>query len=108
MSEYPILVAWEDFKGAKASTLGCARCGFTRQATEDEIGLSDGLPPCPACCDPKATDVREWPFLTWKYEAADRCPGCGTLGFYDSRSPLKGSCSRRCMLQAEYAASLKA
>jgi hypothetical protein len=43
--------------------------------------------------------------LTWKYDEAPKCGGCGKLGYWSN--VLKGCCSRACMLQSEYAATLK-
>lgn len=87
-----------------ARLLACNVCGRCRPATTDEIGMSDALGFCPDRCG-------GW--LEWAYEEADKCPGCGKLGWFrvalrsTDVEPLNGACSRVCMLQAEYAASLK-
>jgi hypothetical protein len=96
MSGYPILVERYDAKhpADMAICVGCKR--------ERKMDPADGDPydmclTCRVCGDG----------IMWKYNEADKCPGCGTLGFWD-HDVLKGACSRKCMLQAEYAASLKA
>lgn len=93
MAHFPRLV--ERWRGKQATTLYCEQCERTRQATEDEIGLREGLPPCGHCDG----------MLDWAYHEADRCKGCGKLGFWDKA--LGYCCSRRCQLQAEYAATLR-
>lgn len=91
---YPILV--ERFTGDQVTALGCQSCGWQRQATEGEIGLFDGLGMCDECGG----------WLEWAYFEVDPCPGCGELGFFEKS--LGYCCSRRCMLQAEYARALEA
>lgn len=91
---YPILV--ERYAGNQAVTIVCESCNAT--AVIDAADLrSDPLYACPAGCGGHATH---------KYEEADRCPGCGKLGFYER--VLGGCCSRVCQLQAEYARELEA
>lgn len=98
----PMPVPVDVFKGEVCTTLACEKCGWIRQATEDEIGLTDGLG---VCEDDGCTG-----FLTWAYQDGDECPNCGKLGWFSSlgQDQLNGACSRPCMLQAEYAAKLKA
>jgi hypothetical protein len=43
--------------------------------------------------------------IVMKYTEGERCKACGKL---DYEMPLSGCCSRKCMLQAEYAEILKA
>lgn len=90
---YPILV--EQYTAKQALTIVCEACHAEAVIHADDI-LNEGLFACPAGCPGSAT---------YKYEEADRCGGCGRLGFYDIA--LKHCCSRACMLQTEYAATLK-
>lgn len=94
MSGYPILVA--DWTGAQAMTIVCESCHAERVLEDDGALLSEGMYPCPRGCGGWAT---------YKYEQADKCGGCGKLGFYDSKIN-DGCCSRVCQLQAEYAKDL--
>jgi len=94
---FPIPVAPGDFTGEACTTLACEKCGVTRQADPDEIGMTDGLGACPNRCGG---------YMTWAFDAADRCGGCGQLGWFPST--LNHCCSRVCMLQAEYAKRLEA
>lgn len=91
---YPILV--ERLTGDLALSIICECCHAEEIIDVDDL-LNEGLYDCPDDCGGAAV---------MKYEEADKCPGCGTLGFYDAKV-LAGRCSRVCMLQAEYAASLK-
>ena len=93
---FPIPV--ERLGSTNAGMLACGKCGTSRQADLDEIGLSEGLGSCPRDCG-------GW--LEWAYQEGDKCPGCGKLGWWDGRQ-TNGACSRLCQLQAEYAESLKA
>lgn len=94
MSGYPILV--ERWTGDQALTIVCERCGA--EAVLAPAGLlTEGLYQCPDGCPGAAV---------MKYDEADRCGGCGTLGYHSPT--LDHCCSRRCQLQAEYAATLKA
>jgi hypothetical protein len=96
LRDLPVLVA--RLTSAQASALGCARCGFERQATEDEIGAAD-----PGwSCEIDGCDGR----LEWVYMEADACANCGKLGYWPEG--LKGCCSRVCQLQREYAKELEA
>lgn len=92
MSGYPIPV--ENFDGDKALTIICETCRGEAVIDADEI-LTEGLYRCPRGCGGTAV---------MKYEVADRCKGCGKLGWF-SGGP-SGCCSRACALQAEYAAML--
>lgn len=103
MTEYPILTA--DFGKEEARTLACPRCDATREATDDEVGMTDGLGPCQRCYVQGSGE--RMAFLEWKYAPADECEGCGSLGFYD-RNVNDGCCSRACMLQAEHIRNLEA
>jgi hypothetical protein len=85
----------ERWEGDQITLLACEKCGAARQAVPDEIGLSDGLGACPESCG-------GW--LWWAYMEADKCGGCGALGWFDDA--LKHCCSRACMLQVEYAQTL--
>jgi hypothetical protein len=87
----------ERFGKDEATLLACGRCGAARQADPDELGMIDGLGVCPEECG-------GW--MEWAYQEADKCPGCGALGWFADE--LDGACSRRCMLQAEYAKTLAA
>lgn len=105
MSRYPILV--ERWVGMQPLTIVCERCHSERVINADEISNED-IYECPRDWElsrraPTAERCRGWAVM--KYMQADRCRGCGTLGFWDDK--LDACCSRRCMLQAEYAASLK-
>jgi hypothetical protein len=95
---YPILV--EKFTGKPSMTIVCERCHAEDVIDADDL-LNEGLYECPR------SHVVCVGTAVMKYEEADRCAGCGVLGFYDY-AELKGCCSRRCMLQAEYAAGLNA
>lgn len=109
--ELPICVAdWDDEH--PPDMLGCA-CGFERKATEDEIGLSDGLPWCPTCHPPGQPIEPPYRSLEWKYQAGATCHVCGALDWsmpiQVTKSPTWiAVCSRKCQLQHEYAESLKA
>lgn len=101
MTDYPLPV--ERLTPDKAVRLVCPRCAFERDATEEEIGLCAGLGSC-GKCSPAGDGPGRWSFLTWKYQEADRCKGCGELGWFPET--LNSCCSRPCMLQAEYAETL--
>lgn len=45
--------------------------------------------------------------IVMKYDWGQKCKGCGAMA-YRMPSMLAGCCSRKCMLQAEYAATLEA
>ena len=94
MTNYPILVERYDAKHPADLAVCLGKCG--REWIYDP---SEGDPHdlCLECACGGAID--------FKYLAADKCGGCGSLGFYPK---LNGCCSRKCMLQAEYAASLEA
>jgi hypothetical protein len=83
-----------DYKGDQALTIICERCAAEAVIDADDI-LNDDLYACPAGC-PGSAGMKYW--------QADPCVNCGKLGFWSDR--LKRCCSRSCMLQAEYAASL--
>ena len=108
MTEYPILVA--DFTGERALTIICERCGAEEVIHADDI-LNEGLYQCPADTERArraSTEPRCMGGAGMKYEQGDRCEGCGKLGFWTGPhpTPIDGCCSRKCKLQAEYAASL--
>lgn len=92
-SRYPLPV--ERYTGQQSLTIICESCGAQEVVGPDDVH-NDGLYNCPVDCGGVAV---------FKYAEADRCPGCGELGWYD-HNVLKGACSRRCMLQAEYAATI--
>lgn len=93
MSGYPILIA--DWTGKQAMTIVCESCHAEAVITDDDL-QNEGLYSCPKHCGGLAV---------YKYEQADKCGGCGKLGFYDSKIN-DGCCSRVCQLQAEYAKDL--
>jgi hypothetical protein len=93
MNRYPILV--EKWTGTQALTIVCETC-HTEDVIEGDDLLNEGLYSCPRSCGGMAV---------MKYEEAERCKGCGALGFWEE--PLGFCCSRRCMLVAEYAETLQ-
>lgn len=102
MMEYPILVA--EWKGDQALTIVCEKCGAEVVLDPDEL-LNEGLYECPADTElsRRASTARRCRgSAVMKYEQADKCQSCGKLGFW-----LNGCCSRRCLLQAEYAKQLQ-
>lgn len=113
MIELPILVVRFD-DDHPADALCCPACGFTRKATDDEIGLCEGLPACDKGCTRTLSNGDTFPeFLDWKYAEGEPCEGCGKLGFCTSLARAdgwglpEGVCSRRCQLVAEYQAQLR-
>lgn len=86
---YPILVARYD--GAHPSD---------RLACIGSCGREWGYDPSGGCLECQCGGA-----LVPVYELADTCGGCGALGHY--APALNHCCSRACMLQAEYAESLK-
>lgn len=108
MTDYPILV--EKWTGNQSMTIICESCKAEAVITPDDL-LNEGLYECPADTElsrKASTAARCRGTAVMKYEEAERCRGCGTLGFYGDVAHLEGCCSRRCKLQAEYADSLKA
>jgi hypothetical protein len=106
MTRYPILV--ERFSGKQALVIVCESCHTEAVLVADEL-LNEGLYECPANTElarTASTATRCPGYACMKYDEAERCGGCGRLGFYDDK--LAGCCSRKCMLQAEYAATLRA
>lgn len=93
MSRYPILVAQYDERHPCDLAI-CEGCKKTRKWDPD-----DG-DPCDMCiqCKDCGGDI------VFKYVEADKCRGCGKLGFWSK--VLCYCCSRPCMLQAEYAKTL--
>lgn len=100
MTHLPILIAKWDEKH-RPTTLCCSRCDWSREATVDECGYAEPMYMDDAHCRHCGNG------LEWKYAEGDACRGCGKLDFSHPRE-LKGCCSRRCLLQAEYAAALAA
>lgn len=95
--EWPVLV--EHYEGHQALTIICEAC-YAEEIIHASDLLNDGLYSCPRRCGGYAFH---------KYEEADACRSCKTLSHdIDPSGPLKGCCSRVCLLQAEYAESLKA
>jgi hypothetical protein len=92
VSDYPILV--ERYGPGQSDRVVCEYCHEESMLDPSEGDPYDMCLEC-ACGGP----------LVWKYDEADKCPGCGKLGFYDYPL-LQGCCSRRCRLVAEYAATL--
>jgi hypothetical protein len=110
----PVLV--ERYSGEQAMTIICERCHTEAVLDPDEL-LNEGLYECPADTELSrraSAEKRCRGHAIMKYEEADKCKGCGKLGFYESAGPssnyyapqMVGCCSRRCMLVAEYAATL--
>lgn len=99
MNSYPILV--EKFPPGTTTDLGCNDCGHWWHLSDPhEFMEYHEIGTCPRC---KSFQIDA------RYEEGDKCPGCGKLSLeLDHKGALKGACSRRCALQAEYAASLKA
>lgn len=91
---YPILV--EHLGSDQALRIACQTCAWETTITADDIRNERNYA-CGACGG----------WADYKYEEADhKCAGCGELGFF--ASTLNYCCSRVCMLQAEYAETLKA
>lgn len=104
MSDYPILVA--NWTGAQALTIVCERCHAERVIDADELSNED-IYECPGDRElgrTASTAKRCRGLAMMKYVEAERCRGCGALGF---EQPVDGCCSRRCQLQADYAAMLE-
>lgn len=92
---YPRLT--EAFRDGQATRLACNGCGVTWQGTFEEVSSVMAWPyACPKCGKFEVVVA---------YDLADRCKGCGRLGFY--HEDLDFCCSRRCMLIAEYAEFLR-
>ena len=95
MTEYPILV--ERLDPDLAAIIGCNTCGKEDEILSPEEGLpADGEFKCGYCGG----------IAVFKYEEAEKCPNCGTLGFYGDFPYPEHSCSRVCHLQYEYAQQL--
>jgi hypothetical protein len=95
MGDFPKLV--KRMTDTQARTLGCESCGYERQATDEQVACYEVTSECPnARCDGARLD--------WAYFEGDPCPSCGTLGIHDKE--MLRCCSRRCMLQVEYARTL--
>lgn len=90
---YPILVERFDDKHP-ADLAVCEGCGKTGKWDPTEGDPYDLCAKCESCGEQ----------VVFKYMEADKCGGCGELGFHAAE--LGGCCSRACMLQAEYAAAL--
>lgn len=109
MTEYPILV--KRFRGDQALTIVCTTCFAEAVITPDDI-LNDGLYECPANTErgrTASTEPRCRGHAEMMYDEGDSCPNCAKLGYwtsFDNRSPISGYCSRRCMLQHQYAKGL--
>ncbi len=104
MARYPILV--ERLTGQQSITIGCESCRVERAIDPDEISNED-IYECPA-------DTKRWlaglkarcgGTAAMAYVEGERCKNCRKL---DYSMPLDGCCSRRCMLQVEYAETLAA
>lgn len=101
MTEYPILVERWDAKHP-SDTAVCERCHaeFKWDPTEGD--------PYDLCAKHGHLLKSECGGqIVMKYDVGERCKGCGKLDHEMPRA-LNGCCSRKCMLQAEYAAALKA
>ena len=101
MSRYPILVPRYSDHFPPDTAICIGTCGREWKGHE--------LPRDPAEGEPEELGVECscGGVVVFKYLEAPQCPGCGKLGGYSSHA-LGGCCSRRCQLQAEYAAALKA
>lgn len=88
MSSYPILV--ERYKRGQASELVCLNCGAEMTVVDPGQFNNDGCYRCSLCGGE----------ATYKFEEAERCKGCSTLGHYEE--VLDYCCSRVCQLQAQY------
>lgn len=93
---YPILV--KQWRGNQSLIVVCEYCDGERAISSDELRNEGGYS-CPVNAGCPGSAVM-------KYEEADECPGCKTLGFYRPEVNA-GCCSRKCMFQAEYAESLR-
>ncbi len=93
---YPILV--ERLDSSNALVMGCNGCG--RQVKIDDPDRFIEAVDCGSCphCDAFSDFVPA-------FEPGSRCKGCGKMAI---EQPVDGCCSRRCVLQAEYAARLEA
>jgi hypothetical protein len=100
MTEYPILVErWDEKHPANLAV--CTKCGYER--TWD-----------PAEGDPYDLCIKHEGNaeggcrgqIVMKYDCGSKCRSCGKLDYWFP-STLQGCCSRACMLQVEYAESLK-
>ncbi len=96
LDRYPILV--EKF-GIRANSLklGCDACGYSwmpKDVDEHLAAVDYGF--CPRCGSGEIFPA---------YDTAPKCGGCGKLGYHEKQ--LNYCCSRTCMLQVEYAESLK-
>ena len=102
MSRYPILVDRFDDKKAPADLAVCEQCDHEQRYDPAE-GPPEDVLTCDACGAFR---------MTHKYDEAIRCAGCDRLGFWDydglhGPGPGDYCCSRVCLLQAEYAATLR-
>lgn len=100
MTDYPILVERWD-KAHPSDDAVCTRCGHTfkwdpADGDPDDLCSTHGNPTVAGDCGGP---------IVMKYDEGVRCKGCGKL---DYSFMLGGCCSRKCQLQAEYAATLKA
>ena len=97
--KYPILV--ERFEGRHASPVVCERCH-----AEFDWNPEEGDPYDLCVTHGNKTLGECGGQIVFKYHWAEKCGGCGKL---DYSMPLRNpaACSRKCQLQAEYAASLK-
>jgi hypothetical protein len=98
--DYPIPVA--EYTGDQALTIVCESCGAEGVIAANGI-LNDGVYQCPSVTEYVAGWYRGC--AVHMFAEADRCPGCGRLGWYGD-APEK-ACSRACALQAEYAKTLR-
>jgi hypothetical protein len=96
MSEYPILVsAWDEKHPADLAICECCKAEFTLDPSEGD--------PYDMCLTHGNTSVGKCGGrIHFKYAEVGSCANCGKLGETD----VGGCCSRRCKLQADYAAQL--
>lgn len=102
MPTYPIIV--ERWTGQQSITIACERCHASRVIDADEISSED-IYECPADTKRRRAGLKARCGGTagMAYVEGERCKNCRKL---DYEMPLSGCCSRRCMLQVEYADTL--
>jgi hypothetical protein len=95
MSRYPILVdQWSELHPSDLAV--CEKCDKTMRVDPAEGDPYD------RCLKHRACGGQ----IVMKYDEGERCKSCRKLDYSMPRE-LNGCCSRKCMLQAEYAKSLK-
>jgi hypothetical protein len=100
MPDYPILVARWDEKHPATQAV-CTRCEATFEWDPSE---GDPVDLCSKHGNASAGECGGQ--IVMKYDEGMTCPNCGKLD-YTMPDGLNGCCSRKCMLQAEYAEQLR-